>query len=151
INEPLVHLPNGWIRGRQDITVKNVTFYAFEKIPFAAPPVGDLRFKPPQPPQNWSSILNTTHLDKICFQLSRKGPESEDCLYLNVFTPQISGDRLPVMFYVHGGGFYDRTARNLGPDLFIDNGVIFVAANYRLGLFGSCFYFPNDFCQREMM
>lgn len=90
---------------------------AFHAIPFAAPPVGALRFQPPVPPKPWSSVLNATVMPPPeCMQLSGAGSGSvvgqEDCLTLEVYTPQLpSGGRadvtggLPVMVWIYGGGF----------------------------------------------
>ncbi|RZB39122.1 COesterase domain containing protein [Asbolus verrucosus] len=127
--DPLIKLPNGLIQGRQGITFHNTTFYAFEKIPYAAPPVGELRFQAPKPPQNWEGTLNATHLDVSCHQEGTVGDyESEDCLYINVFTPQLPSEddnvSLPVMFFIHGGAFKVGSSMNLASDLITDNGVI---------------------------
>ncbi|XP_063924119.1 juvenile hormone esterase-like [Zophobas morio] len=142
--EPIVQLPNGQILGREDITSEGVQYYAFEKIPFAAPPVGDLRFKSPQPPENWDGVLNTTTLDVMCIQIGGSGPvpgvsASEDCLYLNVFLPTISlnsSEPLAVMAYIFGGAYRVGTAAEYKADLFMNHGVILVAMNYRVGPFG---------------
>ncbi|RZB40850.1 COesterase domain containing protein, partial [Asbolus verrucosus] len=138
VSEPFVTLSNGQIRGRVAKTIQNTTYYAFEKIPYASPPIGKLRFQPPIPPQNWGVVLDTSHLDAICYQLSyNKGSETEDCLFINVFTPSLpngeSNPSLAVMFFIHGGGFVDESSLMAKPDLFIENGVILVAINYRLG------------------
>jgi hypothetical protein len=85
-----VQLPNGRIRGREGLTYTNKQFYIFEKIPYAAPPVGELRFKAPIPPPSWDETLDTVSLDVICYQVgSNSEDESEDCLYINVYTPQV--------------------------------------------------------------
>lgn len=97
-----VQLPYGTIKGRRNVTINNKRFYAFEKIPYAAPPVGDLRFKPPQPPNNWTGVLDTGLLDVMCYQLNTNSDaETEDCLYLNVFTPKVktpNGNKIPKIF-----------------------------------------------------
>jgi para-nitrobenzyl esterase len=85
-----VQLSNGRIRGREGLTYTNKQFYIFEKIPYAAPPVGELRFKAPIPPPSWDETLDTVSLDVICYQVgSNSEDESEDCLYINVYTPQV--------------------------------------------------------------
>jgi para-nitrobenzyl esterase len=118
----------------------------FKGIPFAAPPVGDLRWKPPQPVQKWGSVRAATEFGQHCMQnnvygdmvFRDKGP-SEDCLYLNVWTPAKSEkDRLPVLVYVYGGGFAAGAAseaRYDGENL-AKKGVIVVNMNYRLSTFG---------------
>ncbi|AOK06431.1 carboxylesterase family protein [Burkholderia sp. AU28942] len=117
---------------------------AYKGIPFAAPPVGSLRWRPPQPVSAWSGVRQATSFVHDCMQTS--GPNSgltvapsEDCLYLNVWRPQNStGKNLPVMVWVYGGAYvvggtsmprYDGTQ-------FAKEGVVIVTVNYRLGRFG---------------
>src|SRR5208282_6026664 len=87
----------------------------YRGIPYAAPPVGDLRWRPPQPVVPWQGVKAADHFSPVCMQLPtategnawREGlvPVSEDCLYVNVWTPARSADaRLPVMVFIHGGG-----------------------------------------------
>jgi len=82
----------------------------FLDIPFAAPPVGELRWRPPQPPKAWTGVRDATQLGPTCFQMRRVTPDvrqSEDCLQLNVWTPANfkPGGKLPVMVWIHGGSF----------------------------------------------
>ncbi len=132
--------------------VQGVTADAIESwkgIPYAAPPVGALRWRPPQKPAAWQGVRNASQLAHDCAQQpfppdaapSRTTP-SEDCLYLNVWRPA-SGGKLPVMVWIHGGGFvnggsspavYDASA-------IAREGVVVVSLNYRLGRFGF-FGFP---------
>ncbi|KAJ8919908.1 hypothetical protein NQ315_006437 [Exocentrus adspersus] len=105
----LVTIPNGQVQGRKEVSARNATFYAFQQIPYAKPPVGKLRFQPPEPVDDWEGVLDGTVSNKICYQLTNK-PEAvptEDCLYVNVYTPvePDSNASLPVIFYIHGGGF----------------------------------------------
>jgi hypothetical protein len=87
----LVQLPNGLIKGRISLTTTKRPYWAFQKVPFASPPVGSLRFRPPVPPKNWYGVLETTKNDITCYQVPSDSPlESEDCLYLNVYTPRAS-------------------------------------------------------------
>lgn len=91
-------MPNGPIRGREAATIKNTTYYAFEKIPYATPPLGELRFMAPIPPSNWDEPLDTIDMNVTCYQQNANSKyESEDCLYLNVFTPQVQ--TIEVLFY----------------------------------------------------
>src|SRR5215467_12891656 len=81
----------------------------FLGIPYAAPPVGDLRWRPPQPAAPWSGVRDATTLPPACAQLENSnGPrsESEDCLYLSIYKPSgaLRGAKLPVLFWIHGGG-----------------------------------------------
>lgn len=118
---------------------------AFLGVPFAAPPVGELRFRAPQPPAPWDGVRPAREWGKAARQTAHfipgfaaSGPQDEDCLYLNVYTPALTGRR-PVMFWIHGGGFTHGTAAeplyNGGP-LARRGDVVVVSINYRLGAFG---------------
>ena len=118
---------------------------AFKGIPYAAPPVGDLRWKPPQPAANWPSVRDATKYGDICTQIMPNPdngigqyPASEDCLTLNVFTQALEGKR-PVMVWIHGGGFVNGSgsAELYDGSEFAKRGVVLVSINYRLGRFGS--------------
>ncbi|KAG5877338.1 hypothetical protein JTB14_030709 [Gonioctena quinquepunctata] len=142
----LVTTHNGIIRGRQEYSNRGISFYAFQQIPFAKPPVGELRFREPQPAEKWEGILDATVNTKACYQMNNtyntniSAMESEDCLYLNVYTPRYpSADlSLPVMFYIYGGGFVKgASAIDFGgPHYLMESDVIVVAVNYRVGPFG---------------
>ena len=138
-----VRVEGGIVQGApgSDSTVR-----IFKGIPFAAPPVGDLRWKPPQPVQKWGGVRMATEFGQHCMQnnvygdmVFRDKGQSEDCLYLNVWTPAKSEkDRLPVLVYVYGGGFVAGAAseaRYDGENL-AKKGVIVVNMNYRLATFG---------------
>jgi para-nitrobenzyl esterase len=118
----------------------------FRGIPYAAPPVGPLRWKAPQPAAAWSGVRKADQFGNRCIQTNpfgdmvwRSAAESEDCLYLSVWTPAASGTaRLPVMFWIHGGGFFSGASdegRHEGATL-AAKGVVLVEINYRLGLMG---------------
>ena len=80
-------------------------FMSFKGIPFAAPPVGDLRWKEPQPVKPWEGVLKADTFGPASPQ-AQNLRQSEDCLYLNVWTPaKFASEKLPVMFWIHGGGF----------------------------------------------
>jgi para-nitrobenzyl esterase len=113
----------------------------FLGIPFAAPPTGDLRWKPPAPVQPWDGVKDATRYAATCPQPGSPAPlnMSEDCLYLNVWTPAKSADeKLPVMVFFYGGGFkevaFSMPVYN-GTTL-AEKGVIVVTPNYRLGALG---------------
>jgi para-nitrobenzyl esterase len=115
--------------------------HAYLGVPFAAPPVNDLRWRPPAPVTPWTGVRKAVTLPPACMQTQPKGEAiSEDCLYLNVWTPKgaHTGARIPVMVYIYGGGFSAGSASS-PPSSGIglaSKGVIFVAGNYRVGPFG---------------
>ena len=116
----------------------------FRGIPFAAPPVGDLRWRPPQPVEPWSGIRECTAFTPISPQMPVEGvtvllPESEDCLYLNIATPaKAASEKLPVLVWLHGGAY----AMGSGNEAISNNwrlpshGAVVVSMNHRLGAFG---------------
>lgn len=114
-------------------------FSAYLGLPYAQPPVGDLRFKRPLPAANWQGVKKATSLENFCPQLFLNITiGSEDCLYLNVYSPlRVKNNTpLPVMVWIHGGGFISGTANLFGANNFLDKDIILVTLNYRLGIFG---------------
>ena len=118
---------------------------AFLGLPFAEPPVGDLRFKPPVPVDAWDSPVDASEFGPACPQPVESGTgtlygdQSEDCLTLNVWTPSADDRRRPVMVWVHGGGWiYEGTEDPLysGAHLAARGDVVVVSMEYRLGVFG---------------
>jgi para-nitrobenzyl esterase len=137
---PTVMVRAGVLEGTQFGLEKNEV--AFLGVPYAAPPVGELRWKPPQAPEKWIGTRKATEFGATCPQLPAGWlpslPWSEDCLYLNVWTTQLAArEKLPVIVYFHGGsntaGYSQLTP--LGPAL-SRLGVVVVSLNYRLGPFG---------------
>jgi len=121
----------------------------FRGVPFAAPPVGDLRWREPQPVAAWSGIRQATSFAPRCMQLPlfsdmmfRSPAPSEDCLYLNVWTPakldRAARGKLPVLVYVYGGGFEagDSSEKRYDGAALAARGIVVVTMNYRLGVFG---------------
>jgi para-nitrobenzyl esterase len=114
----------------------------FDGIPYAAPPVDELRWASPRPAQPWSGTRDATKPGNSCPQtegfLGDAASDTEDCLYLNITTPRNSGNtKLPVMFWIHGGGFYSGSGSLYGAQHLAEQGkVIVVTLNYRLGVFG---------------
>ncbi len=123
----------------------------FKGIPYARPPVGRLRWRPPQPVRPWRGIRSATAFGHDCMQLPSPGDAaplrtepSEDCLYVNVWAPASGARRpLPVMVWIYGGGFVNggSSPAVYGGAGFARRGVVFVSFNYRLGRFGF-FAFP---------
>jgi para-nitrobenzyl esterase len=115
---------------------------SFRGIPFAAPPTGELRWRPPAPAQPWQGIRQASEYGPACPQngvMIKVGPQSEDCLTLNIWTPaKTSKNRLPVMVSIHGGGFYmgSGSLPLYGGEELARQGVVVVTFNYRLGIFG---------------
>lgn len=120
------------------VTANRVTSYL--GIPYAAPPVGRLRWEPPRPPAPWTSVFEATQAGNICPGPSVTGGPvtgSEDCLNLNVQVPAGAHHRrLPVMVEIHGGGFLDPIGPSDGSHLVSAGRVVYVAMNYRLGILG---------------
>ena len=113
---------------------------AFKGIPYAEPPVRNLRWVEPRPPHHWEGVRKADHFGDGCVQNFPKGdfPKSEDCLYLNVWTPAKDKAALPVMVYIHGGGLRVGSAREAlydGEEL-AKKGIVVVTLNYRLGILG---------------
>jgi para-nitrobenzyl esterase len=118
---------------------------AFKGVPFAAPPVGELRWRAPKPHPAWSGLRRADRLGSIALQAYKPDdngvgplPMSEDCLTLNVWTPAARDGSLPVMVWIHGGGFVNGSATAALYDgaALARQGVVVVGVNYRLGRFG---------------
>ena len=136
-----VRIASGVIEG-----VDESGILAFRGIPFAAPPVGELRWKEPQPVKSWAGVHKTDRFGPRAMQqplfsdmVFRSEGISEDCLYLNVWTPaHSSADRLPVLVYFYGGGLMAGDGSELRYDgaSMARRGIVAVTVNYRLGVFG---------------
>jgi para-nitrobenzyl esterase len=118
---------------------------SFKGIPYAAPPIGDRRWRAPQPVAPWVGARDATAFGHDCMQPSRPADSAgmaldEDCLVLNVWRPAAlaSGERLPVVVWIHGGGFAHGTSASAEFDgsAYARAGIVFVSFNYRLGRFG---------------
>jgi para-nitrobenzyl esterase len=134
--KPIVHLHAGAVRG-----VAVTGGYAFRGLPYAAPPTGRLRWQPPQRASAWKGVRDASAYAASCPQrpsgLAGPGPFSEDCLYLNVFTPTLRKHaNRPVMVWIHGGGLWQDTSTNYDGAKLAARGVVVVTINYRLGALG---------------
>ncbi len=140
--ETLVTLKEGKIRG----TVLSSSVLAFKGIPYAEPPLGERRWRSPMPKKNWVGVKDAMAFSSRSPQRNtyddmffRSAEESEDCLYLNIWKPQIKdGKSLPVVVYIHGGGFSsgDGSEPRYDGESMAVKGVIFITINYRLSVFG---------------
>ncbi len=135
----IVMTQNGSVKGY----AANETTWQFLGIPYAKPPLGDLRWRPPQPADNWKGVRDAiAWSDQAAqgqaYQKFGEGGMSEDCLYLNVTTPK-NAHKLPVMVWFHGGGYQILTANTKGyntPNSLTTKGVVLVTVNHRLNVFG---------------
>jgi para-nitrobenzyl esterase len=145
---PIVEVSNGKLQG-----VEEHGMLAFKNIPYAAPPVGELRWRPPQPAQNWQGVRDASRFGQACLQPMVEGlnpeliPGSEDCLKLNVYTPKSGKNlpikNLPVMVWIHGGALLTGSATEpyYEPIGLIGQNVVVVTIDYRLGKLG--FFAPK--------
>ncbi|KAI5639531.1 carboxylesterase family domain-containing protein [Phthorimaea operculella] len=138
-----VEVSEGLIQGEFVQNEFGGTYYSFKGIPFAEPPIGELRFKAPLPAKPWKGVKHATEFGPVCYQIDmfkKTGPlGSEDCLYLNVYTPEVKPiTLLPVMVWIHGGGYHWGSGNDdlYGPEFLVRQGVILVTFNYRLGVLG---------------
>jgi para-nitrobenzyl esterase len=136
-----VHTQSGLVEGKTQETIR-----AFLGIPYAAPPVGELRWRPPQPVAKWDGVRPAKEFGPSPIQPFEKDPsfraargESEDCLTLNIWTPAANSTaKLPVMVWIYGGGLLKGSTSWPQTDgaRLAERGVVVVSMNYRLGLFG---------------
>jgi para-nitrobenzyl esterase len=151
VEPDLVKTTAGWIKGS---TNSDSTVYVYKGVPFAAPPVGDLRWKEPQPLKPWTDTLNTISFGASPIQnnpvpfmmwsqefITPAKPLSEDCLFLNVWTPKPANStnaKLPVLVWIHGGGFTSGSGACpiYDGEALAKEGIVYVSINYRLGVFG---------------
>ncbi|XP_045613397.1 juvenile hormone esterase isoform X2 [Procambarus clarkii] len=158
---PLVTTHEGRVAGVIEASTKGRVFYSYYGLPYAKPPLGPLRLKDPAPVEPWEGVRDGSRLPEMCLQVPfgdtvagvRLPPEglsgSEDCLYLNVFTPrepaglrdQPAGLRdqpagLPVMVYIHGGGFFSGGTNEYLPHALLNHDIVLVVLQYRLGTLG---------------
>ncbi|XP_071053771.1 esterase FE4-like [Onthophagus taurus] len=138
---PLIEIEQGKIRGVVKKDWKGGRFYSFLKVPYAKPPIGERRFKDPQPAEKWDGILEAEIDMPQCVQLdsNKKIVGQEDCLYMNIHTPNVATKNLrPVMVFIHGGGYTVGSGQldMFGPEFFLPEKIVLITINYRLGFFG---------------
>ncbi|CAG9763665.1 unnamed protein product [Ceutorhynchus assimilis] len=134
---------DGEIQGLVNTTTRDgTTYYNFRGIPYAKPPLQSLRFTSPVKNSAWNGTYDATQDRSQCIQndglVSDTIVGNEDCLYINVYTPDISTKKLPVLVWIYGGAFLvgNSSYSVYGPDYFLEQGLVFVSFNYRLGIFG---------------
>lgn len=144
--EITIKTPSGPIVGTKRTHSTGDTIYEFLGIPYAKPPIGNLRFRKSEPYGNWTKPINASTFGPACFQnipdfqeMTLSTGVSEDCLFLNIHTPRVisTSELVPVMVWIHGGGFevgYSHEEEVTG--FAMDGNVILVTINYRLGAFG---------------
>ena len=141
--KPLIKTSDGLVEGFYEEGV-----YKFYGIPYARPPVGKRRWRPPQPLEPWQGIRKADKFGPIAYQIRPPDPsgdermtvQSEDCLYLNIWTRSVSAaKKMPVMVWIHGGGFMVGSGSKGDCDgtIIAKKGVVLVSFNYRLGPLGN--------------
>lgn len=133
-----VHLDTGMVSGT---TTATPDVRVFEGIPYAAPPVSNLRWRAPEAPAHWEGVRKADEFSPVCMQGNGRGNQkmSEDCLYLNVWTgAKSANEKRPVMFWIYGGGYSTGSGSQAMYDgeALAKKGVVVVTFNYRLGAFG---------------
>ncbi|PSN42556.1 Venom carboxylesterase-6 [Blattella germanica] len=141
-DDDIIELKQGLLRGHRLTSRKGRDIFAYQGIPYAQPPIGELRFKPPHQPKPWKGVRDATKDGSVCPQRNFYNPDeelqgSEDCLYLN--KPNTANNELlDVMFWIHGGGWVAGSggSEDFGPQYLLDKNVVLVSFNYRLGALG---------------
>ncbi|XP_065367565.1 juvenile hormone esterase-like [Calliphora vicina] len=154
----------GCIMGTEKPGYNGGDFLAFLGVPYAKPPIGDLRFRNPEPIESWQGVLSAVEAKPDCKQrnyLIHHWPivGDEDCLYMNIYRPKgVIEKPLPVIFYIYGGGFFSGSSNPavIGPEYFMDTAeVLVVVITYRLGPFGflssGCGEMPGNFGLKDQL
>ncbi|CAH1117372.1 unnamed protein product [Phaedon cochleariae] len=142
----IVSTNNGYIQGRTKTTYNGKTFWAYQGIPYAKPPIGNLRFRASEPSMPWKGVLDATEEGQTCVETIPGNSDVtvsgyEDCLYINVYAPenpQNTSLLKPVLIWIYGGAFIfgNSSSEFYGPDNFLDRDIVVVTFNYRVGIFG---------------
>ncbi|CAH1113445.1 unnamed protein product [Psylliodes chrysocephalus] len=140
---PSITLKDGKIKGVMVRSEREkINYYSYIGIPYAKPPIGNLRMQAPEPVEPWQGTFMATNNNKVCYQISSKVhiPQDEDCLTINVYTPvkPEETNNLPVIVTIYGGSFTHGYA-SIGPKVgsnYVEAGIILVTFNYRVGPFG---------------
>ncbi|XP_075975054.1 esterase FE4-like [Anticarsia gemmatalis] len=136
-----VNVAQGTLEGQIATTVLNEKYYSFKGIPYAKPPVGELRFKAPQDPEPWEGVRNASAHGNVCPQVNALSgiytPGSEDCMFLNVYSSNLTAS-FPVIVIIHVGAYKFGSGNDdiYGPDFLVTKDVVIVTFNYRLDSLG---------------
>ncbi|XP_042856635.1 juvenile hormone esterase-like [Penaeus japonicus] len=147
---PVVRVTQGLVSGVEEETTNGRSFHSYYGIPFAEPPLGDLRLKDPVASEPWAGVRAGSEQPQPCLQIpllpsvmgirvtADQLTGSEDCLYLNVFTPagREPDAALPVMVWIHGGGYFSGAAVEFQPHVLLNHDIVLVVLQYRLGVLG---------------
>ncbi|KAJ2949302.1 hypothetical protein O0L34_g6254 [Tuta absoluta] len=137
---PVVRISHGLLQGSWKTSDSGRTFASFEGVPYARPPVGKYRFREPQQMKPWSGVWDATKPLSVCLQYDpfiKSLTGSENCLFINVHTPQLNaGASLPVVVFIHGGAFMYGAGSMYDPRHLMDKDLVVVTFNYRLGPLG---------------
>ncbi|KAJ8680687.1 hypothetical protein QAD02_016474 [Eretmocerus hayati] len=141
MSDPIVETRLGKLKGSIEVNILGNSYYAYKGVPYAKPPVGQLRFQDPKPVEPWIDIRDATEFAPICAQKSFLGKfeGSDDCLYLNIYVNSMDASKCrPVMVWIHGGGFVSGDGNDglYSPDYLMQKNIVLVTINYRLGVFG---------------
>ena len=136
-NDPVVNTSYGQLRGESLSCGILCSYWSFKGIPYAAAPVGDLRFRAPVEPPSWTGVRDALEHGPSCPAIPTTSSMDEDCLSLNVYTRNF-GTPQAVLVWIHGGGFISGSGDSLvyGPEHLIEEDVVIVTINYRLGALG---------------
>ncbi|KAK6035188.1 Carboxylesterase [Cooperia oncophora] len=156
----VVEISTGTLAGYQSISTSGKLVNIFKRIPYAAPPVGELRFQKPQPPLKWKGVWDATEYGPACMSNSSttKSPQKwvdEDCLHVNIFASTDCLEKAcPVVFYIHGGKFNYDSAVMFNDDVLVNNfganGVVLVIPGVRLGFFGLLTFASDNVVPRNL-
>nr|XP_053628547.1 putative inactive carboxylesterase 4 [Cherax quadricarinatus] len=145
----VVSTAQGMVAGITEKSLNGRSFWSYYGIPYAKPPVGQLRLRDPLPAEPWDGLRNATVVPQPCLQVEfhtafaemRLTPQqvvgTEDCLYLNVFTPTVASPQpLPVMVYIPGGAFFAGGTHEYQPHVLLNHDIVLVVLQYRVGILG---------------
>ena len=140
---PIVTVKQGKLRGSVLKLLDGSSYYSFKGIPYAQPPVGELRFRAPLPPKPWQGIRDAISHGSVCPQYdigtTELIPGNEDCLFVNVYTKSLRpNSKIPVMVYIHEGAYTSGSGNTdiCGPEFLLQNDIVLVTMNYRLEMLG---------------